>query len=79
MPFGLQGAPATFQRLVEKVLPVAKTGKLGQDLKNSCIAYLDDILVPAKNFDHGLQALEVVLQALIKANLKIHPKKTKLF
>ena len=61
MPFGLQGAPATFQRLVEKVLPVAKTGKLGQDLKNSCIAYLDDILIPAKNFDHGLQALEVVL------------------
>jgi len=46
MSFGLTNAPATFQSLMEKVLPIAKGGRL--DGKGSvCFAYLDDIIVPS--------------------------------
>ena len=75
MAFGLQNAPATFQFLIEKVLPVAKGGKL--DTENCCFAYLDDILIPSKTVDENLDYLEIVLQALIKNNFKLHPKKCK--
>jgi len=37
MPFGLHSAPATFQRLLDKVL--------GPDLKPHVFVYLDDIII----------------------------------
>jgi len=49
MPFGLCNAPATFQRLMETVL-----AGLARD---SCMVYLDDILVIGESFNAHLQNL----------------------
>lgn len=67
MPFGLCNAPATFQRLMESVL--------GGLARNSCMVYLDDILVIGKSFSEHLQNLRQVLVRLREAGLCLKPKK----
>ena len=47
MPFGLCNAPATFQRLMERVLAGLA--------RNTCTVYLDDILVMGATFEEHLQ------------------------
>ena len=42
IPFGLNNAPSTFQRLMDKVLLRLKW--------HMCLVYLDDVLVFGKNF-----------------------------
>lgn len=59
MPFSLKNAPATFMRLMDKVLS-GYTGIF-------CQVYLDDILVFSKNFEEHLEHL-----AGISERLKIH-------
>jgi len=76
LPFGLTGAPATFQALMDKILPIGKGGRLGKD--GICFAYLDDIIVPSQDIPQGLDRLERILQILIQHNLKLHPKKCQL-
>ena len=71
MPFGLCNAPATFERLMERVLA-------GLPL-SVCLVYLDDILVPARSFDDHIQNLRTVFNRLQEANLKLSPKKCTLF
>lgn len=67
MPFGLCNAPATFCRIMDKVL---------QGLKMKiCLVYLDDIQVYANDFKEHLNRLAQVLQRLQEANLKIKPSK----
>lgn len=67
MPFGLKGAPATFQRMMTYVL----SGLQGIH----CLVYLDDIIVYGKNLaDHNLK-LTQVFQQLRKNNLKLQPEK----
>ncbi|UYV69258.1 K02A2.6-like [Cordylochernes scorpioides] len=46
MPFGLYNAPATFERLMEAVLQGLAT--------ETCMVYLDDIIVLGKNFEDHL-------------------------
>ena len=70
MPFGLCNAPATFQRLMKQVLD----GLIGQ----SCMVYLDDVLVIGKNFEEQLENLEKVFLRLEKAGLRLKPKKCNL-
>jgi WD40 repeat protein len=67
MPFGLSNAPATFQRLMDKVLKGLNWEK--------CVVYLDDIIIFASSFEEHLNRLEQVLQRLEQANLKIQPSK----
>lgn len=62
MPFGLCNAPATFERLMDKVLQ-------GLPL-NVCLVYLDDILVHGKTFEAALHHLSDVFERLRKANQK---------
>ena len=67
MPFGLCNAPATFVRLMEKVLR-------GLSWK-ICLVYLDDIIVMSRTFDEHIENLAKVISCLKQADLKLHPKK----
>ena len=62
MPFGLCNAPATFQRLMERVL-----GRLQWSI---CLCYNDDILVFSRTEDDHLRDLGRVLQKLREGRLK---------
>ncbi|XP_057693505.1 uncharacterized protein LOC130916648 [Corythoichthys intestinalis] len=66
MPFGLHGAPATFQRLMDKVLC---------GLSQFAAAYLDDIIIYSNSWDEHLQHLKVVLRCLQNAGLTVNPAK----
>ncbi|KAL5505305.1 hypothetical protein EMCRGX_G006717 [Ephydatia muelleri] len=67
MPFGLCNAPATFQRLMDRVL---------NDLKwTDCLVYFDDIVVVGRTFSEHLHCLGNVLTRLRQAGLKLQPKK----
>ena len=69
LPFGLTGAPPTYQRLMECVL---------RNLTyNICLIYLDDILVYSKTFEDHFSHLRQVFDRLRHANLKLRPSKCK--
>lgn len=67
VPFGLKGAPATFQRLMNTVL----TGLNG--IKT--FVYLDDIIIYAKSISDHSEKLREVFERLRKFNLKLQPTK----
>jgi transposase InsO family protein len=71
LPFGLTSAPATFQRLMERVLK-------GLHWK-SLLLYLDDIIVIAPDFSTHVTRLKEVLERLRGAGLKLKPAKCELF
>ncbi|CAF4895233.1 unnamed protein product [Pieris macdunnoughi] len=71
MPFGLCNAPATFERLMEKVL----SGLIGE----ACLVYFDDVVIIGKDFDDHIRNLQRVLSRLHKANLKLSAKKCLFF
>ena len=66
MPFGLCNAPATFQRLMHKVL---------DGFENFTLAYLDDIIIFSTTLEDHKKHLALVLQRLEKFNLKLKPEK----
>ena len=70
MPFGLCNAPATFQRLMEKVLHGLAREK--------CLIYLDDVLVIGHTFQEHLDNLREVFTRLSKAGLRLKPANCKL-
>lgn len=71
LPFGLCNAPATFQRLMERV---------PGDMKwTDCLVYIDDIIVVGKTFPDHLHRLGNVLSRLRQAGLKLQPAKCKFF
>ena len=70
MPFGLCNAPATFQRLMQRVLA-------GLEYK-SCFIYLDDVLVASKTFEDHLTHLREVFNRLRSSNLRLKPRKCEL-
>ena len=71
MPFGLCNAPATFQRLLEKVL--------GQLVGSGVLIYLEDVLLYADDPVKLIELLRKVLKRLIDAGLKCKAKKCHLF
>ena len=71
MPFGLCNAPATFERLMETVL-----AKLPWQ---TCLVYLDDIIVLGQDFNRHIENLRELFGRLRSANLKLNPKKCSLF
>jgi hypothetical protein len=70
MPMGLN-SPATFARLCELVFP-------SQDFKEFLQCFLDDLCIFCKDFKALLPALDKVLERIIFANLKLHPRKSHL-
>lgn len=71
LPFGLSNSPASFERLMMKIL--------GDLNLISLIVFLDDILVYARDVDEMLDRVDTVLGRLGAANLKIKPSKCHLF
>lgn len=67
MPFGLSNAPATFQRLMDRVLGHLKW--------TMALVYLDDVIVYAATFEEHQRRLKLVLEALTSAGLRLKPKK----
>ena len=70
MPFGLCNAPATFQRLMERVLRGLQW--------EVAVLYIDDIIVFADTVESHLQRLGAVLDRLRQAGLKLKPEKCEL-
>lgn len=63
MVFGLRNGPAVFQRLMNKVLG---------SLRNTvALCYMDDLLIPAKDWEELLVRLKQVLDALRAAGLTL--------
>ena len=67
MPFGLCNAPATFQRLMDCVL----AGLHWQ----SCLVYLDDVIILGRSFPEHLNNLRAVFDRLREAGLKLKTSK----
>ena len=63
MPFGLCNVPATFQRVMESVLAGLA--------RETCLVYIDDILVLGKTFEEHLQNLKKVFNRLKKAQSRV--------
>ncbi|CAI5648644.1 unnamed protein product [Oreochromis niloticus] len=70
MPFGLCNAPATFERLMERVLVNIP--------RSRCVVYLDDLLVHGGDFDSALSHLSEVFSAIRRAGLRLNPAKCRL-
>ena len=71
MPFGLCGAPSTFNRCMQD--------GLRDLLYDICLNYLDDIIVFARTPQELLQRLRKVLNRLREMGLKLKPSKCVLF
>ena len=71
MPFGLQNAPAVFQRLMQGIL----TGMNPSDGPDFVSLYLDDILVFSPSLEDHLNHLGQVLNRLSEVGLKLKPSK----
>ena len=65
MPFGLTGAPATFQRSMNLMLI---------DIEHTMV-YIDDIIVYSENFQKHLQDVETVIKRIGMSGFKIKPTK----
>ncbi len=67
MPFGLNNSASTFQRTMELAL---------QGLQwETCLVYIDDIIVYASDFDQHVQRVDQVLDRIKRAGLKLRPDK----
>ena len=71
MPFGLVGAPSTFERCMETVLRQLQW--------QTCLVYLDDVIVFSSDFSDHVHHLKEVLTRLKSAGLKLKPAKCHFF
>ena len=71
MPFGLTGAPATFQEMIA----IALEDMIGRELVN----WMDDICIPGDDFDIKLKNLRKFFTRCRDKSLSLSPSKTKLF
>jgi hypothetical protein len=67
MPFGLCSAPASFQRMMHKVL--------SSENWERCLIYIDDVLIFGKTEHEHFQRLRSILQRIREAGLKLSPEK----
>ena len=67
MPFGLQGAPSSFQRLMNHIFR--------EELNVFALVYLDDIIVFSRTLEEHFRNLETVFRRLREAGLKLKLKK----
>lgn len=67
MPYGLTGAPATFQRLLDRLI--------GPEMEPHVFAYLDDIVIVTPTFEEHISWLKKVLDKINTAGLTVNPDK----
>ena len=67
MPFGLVGAPATFQRLMNELFG---------DLHGKVAAYMDDLAIYSTTWEDHIAHLRETLKRLAEAGLQIKLKKS---
>jgi len=60
MPFGVRNAPATFSRLVDKLL---------KGCERFCAAYLDDIIIFSDTWEDHTHYLQLVFTRIREAGL----------
>ena len=71
MPVGLISSPSTFERLMELILAGFRF--------ETCLSYLDDIIVYGKTFEEELKRLEGVFVCFRSSGLELKPGKCVLF
>jgi len=71
MPFRLNNASATFQRLMNKILR--------QYIRKFVQVYLDDVIIYSNNLDEHKRHIKAVLEKIREANLKLKPSKCQWF
>ena len=71
MPFGLSNAPATFERLMDRVLQGLRWSR--------CLDYLDDIISFGSTFDGALDNLTLIFERLQAYGLQLKSTKCHLF
>ncbi|KAL6467387.1 hypothetical protein MHYP_G00251910 [Metynnis hypsauchen] len=71
MPFGLCNAPATFQRLMERMF--------GDQRHQSVLLYLDDVIIFSSTIEQHLERLEEVFSRLKRQGLKVKLSKCRFF
>ena len=71
MPFGLCNAPATFERLMDRVLQGLRWSR--------CLVYLDDIISFGRTFDGALSNLTLIFERLRSYGLQLKSSKCHLF
>lgn len=71
VPFGLANAPSVFMRMINKLVE-SMEGNRDTKSPNEILAFLDDLLLPSRDVESGLQLLETVLQKLETENLKLN-------
>ncbi|KAK3086913.1 hypothetical protein FSP39_025347 [Pinctada imbricata] len=71
MPFGLTNAPGTFQKLMELALAGLQW--------NTCLIYLDDVIIFSRDAKEHLTRLEHVVEKIKQAGLKLKPEKCQMF
>lgn len=71
MPFGLCNAPATFERLMDRVLQGLRWSR--------CLVYLDDIISFGQSFDSALDNLVLIFERLQAYGLQLKASKCHLF
>ena len=83
LPMGLRGSPASFSKLMSRVLEEnldqgpnkLEHGSKHQGPPKGLIVYLDDILAHAATFEAHLEVLEECFKRLRRFNLKLNPEK----
>lgn len=71
MPFGLRNAPATFQRALDIILSGVRW--------QTCLIYLDDVIVFSKSVEQHVRDVDEVLQLLGAAGVSLKLKKCEFF
>ena len=71
MPFGLSGAPFTFQRLMHTIMR--------EENWLLCLVYLDDILIFSKDFDEHIEGIKIIFEKIKQSGLKLAPSKCNFF
>lgn len=80
MPYGLTGAPATFQQLMDKLKrrlkePISQR-KLPNKFGDQVFTYLDDWIVVSQTFDEHLTILALLFEVLREAKLELNREKS---